>query len=417
MTLLEGLPTEIVSLIGDQMDPSSLVKLRSTSRTMNDHLSFNIKRLFKELWCPLNLPKMEEIFWLMRQPLANSVQSLIWIRPDGAFMESTRESSLFPWTLTGYVEGTAVKLFCGMWMSAGGFRNLRSIGWMPEEAYWAESDNDVLESYLSRGDMSFWSAVVKKIRKPVEVRVYERKNVYWGFSWTGIKETTTGAFVRTSFPIEVINSTDDDCSLYGWLTLSICLHHLSRLQDKLQSYFGSLELHHTIVESYYLGDLEPVSVKISESKIVHQLRSHLFSGGDIPANFTQSVRSLSILNCSLEAQEHSDVVGYFAGLRDHGQLRSFQFERNRVQHGYEIGGDLTFDWENDGRQDDGARLQGVIDDLGMEMALTKAIDCIHVPQEPLAAKVAEREALYARMIMSPPPLDETDSDSDDSSSE
>ena len=108
MTLLEGLPTEIVSLIGDQMDPSSLVKLRSTSRTMNDHLSFNIKRLFKELWCPLNLPKMEEIFWLMRQPLANSVQSLIWIRPDGAFMESTRESSLFPWTLTGYVECTAV---------------------------------------------------------------------------------------------------------------------------------------------------------------------------------------------------------------------------------------------------------------------------------------------------------------------
>lgn len=388
MALLEGLPTEIVSLIGDQLDPWSLAQLRSTSKTMNDHLSFNLKCLLKSIWC--RITSSDELFWFMRQPLANAVESLVWVRHGSTWMEPTPLAEVFPWTYGNSTQHGVIELFVAMWMSAAGFRNLRSIGWIPEEA-WVSGLNDVSATYLDPGDLSFWSAVVKKIRRPLEVRVYEREKVYWGFDWTGSKETTTGAFVRTSFPVEVIHGADDD-SLEDWQRLSVCFRHMSALGDKLHSdRLGSLELHRTIVDCYYLKYFEGAQVKIWECRINNPLEHYLFYLPNKPGGFLQTVRNLSILNCSLEAQKRSSIVRFLAGLRDHGQLQSFQFERIRIQYGEHVG-DLTFDWDNDGCPDDGARLRGVIDDMGMEMALTKAIDCVHVPGKPLAARMANRES-------------------------
>ncbi|KAK8206221.1 hypothetical protein IWZ01DRAFT_70855 [Phyllosticta capitalensis] len=387
MAKIEKLPTEIVSLIGDQLDPSSLAQLRLASKTMNDHLSFNTKRLFRELRCELALPKIEELLWLKRRPHADSVNSLIWIRPRGVIINSSPESELFPWNIHSDTH-SAYKHFVGMWMSVAGFRNLRSIGWTSDEAlqeWWI----DTRGTGINRSDISFWVAFVKNIRRPLEIRFYERENVYWGFDWTGSKKSTTVAFVRTSLPVEMIYGADDN-SLEGWQELRVCLRHMSQLGDKLhRNWLGSLELHRTIVECYCLEYFQSAQVKIWECRIYDPLDHHVFHLNNTPTQFLQTVRNLSIINCSLEAQERSTIVRFFAVLRDHGQLQSFQFERVWIQYGEHVG-DLTFDWDNDGCPDDGARLRGVIDDMGMEMALTKAIDCVHVPGKPLAANMANR---------------------------
>lgn len=368
LSLLESLPTELVGLIGNHLESSDIGRLRATSKSMSGHLNFNLKTLFKTIRC--SIPDMDRVLKFSCDPLANAVESLIWVKPR----ETAQNQRLGGFPAAVFNAQTIE----GLQTLAKSFPNLRSVGLIAD----LQEEGDMWTQHLSNYDLHWWARVVKPIKPSMEWRVYERQSVYWGVSWPGSCDSPIHSFVRTTLPFETLAEFQNSWDIEGGQTPELCASRISIMCPPIGDGLRSLQLHQTVMHAEALRLFAVEELVISECTILcgrfGSLTNIVFKieaddDDEELRNFARTIRKLRLFRCSMDVRDRSEIVVLFNQLSDSTLLEELQFEQV---------GDWTFDWDGNGSTDFGGKLPSVIEELGIKEALAKASKCLITPRLP-----------------------------------
>ncbi|KAK8206226.1 hypothetical protein IWZ01DRAFT_485417 [Phyllosticta capitalensis] len=339
LSLLESLPTELVGLIGNHLESSDLRRLRTMSKSMNSHLTFSLKALFKTIRC--SIPDMDRVLKFSCDPLAKAVESLIWVKPR----ETAQNQRLGSFPAAVFNAQTIE----GLQTLAKSFPNLRSAGLIAD----LQEEGDMWTQHLSNYDLHWWARVVQPIKPSMEWRVYERQSVYWGVSWPGSCDSPIHSFVRTTLPFETLAEFQNSWDIEGGQTPELCASRISIMCTPIGDGLRSLQLHQTVMHAEALRLFAVEELVISECTILcgrfGSLTNIVFRiEADVDdeelRNFSQTIRKLRLFRCSMDVRDRSEIVVLFNQLSDSTLLEELQFEQV---------GDWTFDWDGNGSTDFG----------------------------------------------------------------
>ncbi|KAL1385253.1 hypothetical protein HDK64DRAFT_256590 [Phyllosticta capitalensis] len=401
---LERLPEDLVYLIGTYLKLGDLKALRTTCKAMDQHLESNpnLKASFKEIKCDPTRAGFAALSRFKERCLANAVESLIWLKPESIPLldeELARHRRLQRWGLVPKLEALGLQnkekalapppeiseadLQRLMAQIIVGFVNLRAVSLtfvqddLEEATCRSVPNRRSLPDHRSipdRNVFEFWAGMVLEIKRPLDVVVLSETGSF-GVCWTGDPNSPGKFFFKTSLSFEALKDHEEPWWVEFWLRerfAAVFEVQKTALCHRLRS----LELHRTILRAENIDYICSVC-NLEELKI---WESAIYSGSP---NFTpltrkngrfgKTVRSLTLLDCTLQPRDPEGIEKLFTDLRDQCRLEQLRFER--------VGG-LEFDWQHEGVRDKGEHLPQIIDSCGIKAALTKMSRCFVISEQP-----------------------------------
>ncbi|KAK8178792.1 hypothetical protein BC567DRAFT_209134 [Phyllosticta citribraziliensis] len=203
----------------------------------------------------------------------------------------------------------------------------------------------------SGDDVEFWAEAIRQIKRPLKAYIYSQKGAC-GVKWTGSYETSDKLLFSTFSSREVMIGCQDLYCKKRWF--SSAFTKMLQIQPRILGRgLKSLDLSSTSVST---EDIRRFCSSTSALEALSIVESDIACSHFWVPNGCQSsmIRSLRIVSCKIRYHrrrfDHTDVQIFFSGLKEYGKLKSLQFEKV---------GDIVFDWDYNGSEDDGGRLRSI----------------------------------------------------------
>ncbi|KAK8178793.1 hypothetical protein BC567DRAFT_287743 [Phyllosticta citribraziliensis] len=389
----ETLADKLVNAVAQYLDNGDTMELRTTSKTMRDHLNSNAKlqACFRDLECPFTSIELLDLHKFMKTPLASAVVSLKLFKTDDtddldrfvAFDGLTpgvtqRGGALVienPAQVRKHLKERPQRMFAEL---VNDLPNLKTVCFVCGEDL-AQARAGSLRDPEPE-DFEFLADALRRTTRTLNIDVcYEKGAV--GLEWSGQERAThelwfegysSGSLLHpvTKTCIERPREPEDFFVVDTTYTLPVLGGHALQ----------SLSLHRTVLS---LADLRALTDARSVNGPLQNLiitQSEIYAGreGEEHRFFTHkksplktSIRNLGLIRCLTLSVPWLKV---FKALRKYTQLERLLFEKIVVPSGV-----VQFDWDGDGVLDDGSRLPSIQEPMDMNATLNKMIQCCKIP--------------------------------------
>ncbi|KAK8206243.1 hypothetical protein IWZ01DRAFT_529605 [Phyllosticta capitalensis] len=354
-------PTEIVALIAGNLDKRTLLAFRCTNKKIAGMVNDVFKRSFHSV--QYTLPNLKEYFRcrdLSKSPFSSNVKSLKWVekKRDGF-------SSMNPNT-TQLMESPSC------------FENLERII--------LRSDVDTEDMYWHEGRLSFakhfsqmfacFNLLLSRLKRPLTVVIEICGLVSCEIPWTGTGFAEEVTVINRRQRADIADDffclrqpTPFPC-FYPTALAYIYAGIVDALFDHSVS---ALRLHGLEIR---ITDLQEILSTAPPPEVLEIKNCGLRFDSSVSINFmalkyigqwlNQKTRHISFLDIEAKLYKGNTWTHLFRPLITSPALESFRFER--VEN-------VFFDWDGDGRLDNGERLPSVVQELGVPVTLRKMMEC------------------------------------------